>query len=232
MNAGAAAALGGGPGRRRWRRRVEMFHAAIGAASCRALRTTDLARAEILGAVERDQHPFAQAVEACSDPGTDDRMPMARRRPALGGYSCRRDCRDAQQGLAVGPAVAAGQCPLMRQERRAFHEKQREGRHANIGHRVMAVMVVPCALVWETGADHAQFGAQVVDDDHAGVESRSKSRRKRQLAAPAAGREIAHNMWQIGLGNWRLPGCGGIPSVSPLTFLRTRLNRIESCWPN
>jgi hypothetical protein len=44
---------------------VEAFHTTIRAAAGRALRTADLARAEVLAAIQRDQHPPTQALEAC-----------------------------------------------------------------------------------------------------------------------------------------------------------------------
>ena len=50
---------------------VEIFRAAVRAPARRALRAADLARAEVLGAVERDQQPAAQALER--------RRPSARR---------------------------------------------------------------------------------------------------------------------------------------------------------
>jgi hypothetical protein len=95
------------------------------------LRATDLARAEILGAVEGDEHAPTQALEACQRPGFLDR---AHEQGVEGGgrgavqheadVIVGGDGRHAEQGLAVRPALAAGQRALMRQERRASHEEQ------------------------------------------------------------------------------------------------------------
>lgn len=107
--------------------------------------------------------------------------------------------RYAEQGLAVRPAVAASERPLMRQERRASHKEQREGREADISHRVVAVARRRLALVRQTGADRTQLGNQLPDDTHVDVESRSESRCKEELPECWGGHPFAYNMWQIGL---------------------------------
>ena len=53
---------------------VEVFRAAIGAPPCRALLAFDLARAEVLGPIERDQHPPVQALERCQRARGLDRL--------------------------------------------------------------------------------------------------------------------------------------------------------------
>ena len=53
---------------------VEVFRAAVPTASRRALPAFDLARAEVLGSVQHDQHPPAQALERCQRPGCLNRL--------------------------------------------------------------------------------------------------------------------------------------------------------------
>ena len=169
---------------------VEVFRAAIGAAARRALAAFDLARAEILAAVERDQHPPTQALEACQWPGCLDRpqeqMVECRRRGAVQHQAdvvVGRDRRHAEQGLAIRPALATGQRPLMCQERRASHEEHREGREADVGHRVLVITTRSVTPVGKTCACRAQFGDQFLDDDHTNVESRRTSRCTTKLTA-------------------------------------------------
>ena len=42
---------------------VEVFRAAVRTLACRTARAMDFARAEVFGAIQRDQHPPAQALE-------------------------------------------------------------------------------------------------------------------------------------------------------------------------
>jgi hypothetical protein len=99
---------------------VEVFGTAIGTPPRRTLLVFDLARAEVLGPVERDRHPPVQILERrrwsrCLD--RLDEQPIERRRSGtvqhradvvVGG-----DRRHAAQRLAVRPAVSLSQCPLM-----------------------------------------------------------------------------------------------------------------------
>src|SRR5664279_778090 len=110
----------------------------------------------------------------------------------------------------------------MRQERRASHEKCRERRQADVGHRVVAVAPRPFAPVGKTGADLAQLRYQLLNGAHTAGESTIESQGKSKLPdTVASGRKI-HNMWQIGLG-------------LGVSQLRSRLTRIENgCsggWP-
>ncbi len=107
----------------------------------------DIPGTMILGTVERDQHPLAEAaehVEAAVDPPElldgfgADRMQQRRggwiehiANMVVGG-----DFDDAEQVGAVGAAMPFLELPLMRQERRALHEKHREGRHSDVAHAV------------------------------------------------------------------------------------------------
>ena len=144
---------------------MEAFHTAIGTVPRRALRAFDLARAEVLAAIQRDQQPSAQAMEprqrpGCLDGPHEECVKDCRRGAVqhqadvvVGG-----DCRHAEQGLAVGPALPPLQRPLVCQKRRASHEEQRERREADVGHGVVALTARSLALVWKTGADRAQLG--------------------------------------------------------------------------
>lgn len=115
----------------------------------RTLRAADLARAVILGAVERDEQPPVQAaegVEAAIDAGQpvdrrgEQRMHQRRR----GGIEHIADVfvggqfGDAEQAGGVGAPVARLEPALMRQEGRALHEERREGGHADVGHPVVS----------------------------------------------------------------------------------------------
>src|SRR5664279_3283092 len=105
----------------------------------------------------------------------------------------------------------------MRQERRASHEKCRERRQADVGHRVVAVAPRPFAPVGKTGADLAQLRYQLLNGAHTAGESTIESQGKSKLPdTVASGRKI-HNMWQIGLG-------------LGVSQLRSRLTRIENGW--
>jgi hypothetical protein len=49
------------------------------------------------------------------------------------------DFGDAEQAGAIGAAMPFLELPLMRQERRALHEKHRERRHSDVAHAVGCV---------------------------------------------------------------------------------------------
>ena len=117
----------------------------------------------MLGPIERDWHSPIQALERRQRPGRLDRLheqPIERRRRGavqhqadvvVGG-----DRRHGEQRLAVRSAEALLQRALMRQERRASHEEDRERRQTNVRHRVIAVTPRSFALVGKTGADFSQ----------------------------------------------------------------------------
>ena len=164
---------------------VEVFRAAVRPQACRALPAFDLARAEVLGSVQRDQHSPVQALEWRQRPRSLDRaeeqLIERRRRGAVqhqadvvvGG-----DRRHAEQRLAVRSAVPFRQRPLMRQERRASHEEDRECRQADVGHRIVVVTAWSRALVRKTGADLAQLAYQFLNGAHSATESTIESRHK------------------------------------------------------
>src|ERR1700722_5172479 len=157
---------------------VEVFGAAIGTPPRRALFAFDLTRTEMLGSVQRDQHPPIQTMERCQWPRRFDRFheqPVEyRRRSAVqhqadvvvGG-----DRRHAEQRLAVRPAVPLCQRLLMRQERRASHEEDRECRQTDVRHGVVAVAPPALAPVGQIGADLAQRPDHVGHGAHPAQES-------------------------------------------------------------
>ena len=156
---------------------MEVFRAAVRAPARRTLRAFDLARAEVLGPIERDWHSPIQALEWRQRPGRLDRLheqPIERRRRGavqhqadvvVGG-----DRRHGEQRLAVRLAEALLQRALMRQERRASHEEDRERRQTDVGHREITVMPRSLALVGKTGADLAQRPDQLRNGAHPALE--------------------------------------------------------------
>lgn len=86
-----------------------------------------------------------------------------------------------EQRPAVRWALPFEQPALMGEKRWALHEEDRERRHADIGHGVMAVAAAP--LVRRRGADATQRLAQRFELLHATVESMSRSVRNKNLAS-------------------------------------------------
>ena len=172
---------------------VEILHAAIRAPALRALRAADLARTEVLGAVEGDQQSAVQALERRQAIGggnalhpLDEQSIEGAGRIAvehLADVVVARNRRHAEQGLAVRPAVPLGQCPLVPQERRALHEEHRERRQANVRHGVAVAQ--PLAFVVEPGADLFQFRQQFLQCAHAAVESHFTRPRKAPFMTPS-----------------------------------------------
>jgi hypothetical protein len=120
----------------------------------------------MLGAIQRDQHPTVQALERveyslCRDRFEEQRIERRRRRPVQHQPNIRigRDGGHTEQGLAVRPAVPLLQRALMAQERGASHEKDREGREADVSHGVLAVVARSFAPVRKIGADSSQLRA-------------------------------------------------------------------------
>ena len=83
----------------------------------------DFTRAKALGSIQRDQRASTQTLEwreyaVCLDRFEKQRIEHARRRTVqhFSDMGIRRDVCDAEQGLAVGPAVPLFQTALMAQE--------------------------------------------------------------------------------------------------------------------
>src|SRR5882757_2625871 len=139
-----------------------------------------------------------------------------------------RDRGHAKQGLTVRPAVSLGQCSLMTQERRASHEKHRERRKANVGHRVFAVTAWPFALVREAGANVLQLGDQGLQDRHEAIESKIVPRRQAKSSPALDANAKSRELWPFRLTLTVAAGSLG-PASGPTDYLATRLIRIENC---
>ena len=165
---------------------VEVFDPAVAALPARTLRAMDLARGEVLRSVERDQHVTAQTperLEAATRLGLRDDLleqpvePSWRRAVQhLPDVVVCRDRRHAEQGLAIRPAVALRQRPLIRQKRRALHEEHSESRKPDVCHRVSDV--APPPLVRQASACLAHRHQQILENLHPIVESHSTAIRK------------------------------------------------------
>ena len=126
---------------------VVIFNLALPSEPGPAVPAMDLARALILGAVERDQHaPVepAEHVQAAVDVADlidrlrEHRMQQHRRDRVehVSDVIVTGDLGDTEQARAVGVPMACLELPLMGQEGRALHEEHREGRHADVAHGV------------------------------------------------------------------------------------------------
>ena len=125
------------PGMTRGNRRgrhhvVVILHGPIAALAPRAVGAGDLPRAEVFGAVERDQKVAVQAPDG-TQPTTplqafqqrsEERIEPVRRHRIQhrADLVVRRDPRHGEQRLAVRTPPRARKCTLMGQERRALHE--------------------------------------------------------------------------------------------------------------
>ena len=212
---------------------MEELCGAIRAATFGALRAMDLARAVVLGAIERDQQASVQALERRQRigggeglQGVEERSVERRRRGAVQHLSdvvVGRDRRHAEQRLAVRAAVALGQNALMRQERRAAHEEQRERRQADIRHRIGAGGRRSLAPIGKTGADRPQIRYQALQRAHAMGESCAAPASKPEKLDRVEDRTKNHHLWQIRLTPRPPPRvCRGPPP----TRLRMRFVRI------
>ena len=199
---------------------MEVLDAAVRAAALGALRAMDLARAEVLRPVERNQHPPAQALERCQRVGGGDGRHGRHEQPVKRRWSdpvqhqadvvVRRDGRHPEQRLAVRSAVPLRQGPLMRQERWASHEKQRERRQADVSHRIGATVLRSLALVRKTGAHLSQIRYQAFECTHPSGESCV---------------EPTHKLKSLDIA-WSLKKptpCGKSDSVAAFPLSRTRL---------
>jgi hypothetical protein len=162
--------------------------------------------AEVFGAIQRDQHAPAEALEWREDAlGFDGLEEQRIERGGWGAVQHQADIGvgwnrgDAKQGLTVRSSAAFFQCALMGQERRASHEEQREGGEADIRRRVSAAPW-PCAPVGQTGAHLTQIGDQALQRVHGAIESAFVLRRQTKLSHAMRGREETRRLLQIGLG--------------------------------
>jgi hypothetical protein len=173
---------------------MEILDPAIRAAPRRAVRAMDLARAEVLAAVERDEHASAQTLERPQRGGGESRqaapeqpVESRRRHPVehQPDVIVARNGRDPKQRLAIRAAVPRRQRPLIGQEGGAAHKEQRERRQADIRHRIGARLAWPLAPVRQIGADLPQIRDQALQHTHAALGSWATPRRNAQPLAGA-----------------------------------------------
>ena len=143
------------------------------------MRAVDLAGAEILGAVEGDQHVIAEPAEVIQAAGLlklvqhrgIDRMQQVRLGRIQHGADVviGRDAGQAEQAFAVRAPVAFLQPALVGQEGRALHEEHRERRQPDVGHGIGRVVSPP--RVGEVPAAFSQTAEQGAKALHPAVES-------------------------------------------------------------
>ena len=123
---------------------MEVFNPAITTGTARAVVAPEILRAEILGAVERNQHVAIQAPE-CRKPTANSegaeylpeggKQPLGRHRiEHRAGLVIGRDIDHPEKRLAVRPAPSPFQHLLVGQERRALHEERGERPQPEIAH--------------------------------------------------------------------------------------------------
>ena len=178
---------------------MEVFRAAVGTAPCRALPAVDLARADVLGPIQRDQHPPVQALERrSSGPAASIALKNSASNAAAASTvqhqadvvicSGSRTCRRVFRSL-IGRAPRSAR-PLMGQERRAAHEEDRECRQADVCHRVVVVTArSTCAC--PAGRRRPRFSSaiQFINQIHPAVESSIESGHKARTAASCGTKE-------------------------------------------
>ena len=150
----------------------------------------NLGGAVVLRAVERDQHVIAEAAQGGQAAAGLQRMhrlfeqrmeePWLDRIENGADVIVAGDVGHLEQRMAVRPALAFEQPALVREKRRALHEKDREGCHANIGHGEMAVAPVP--PIRQSRAHAAHRVDERIKPSHSIVESVSQCRRNSEIA--------------------------------------------------
>jgi hypothetical protein len=145
----------------------------------------DLARAEVLRPVQRDQRPATEALKrrehAFGLDGFEEQRIESRGRGAVehqADVGIARDPGHAEQGLTVGSPLSFLQRPLVREERWTAHEEHRERRQTDVGHAVFPVAALALTPIRQTGADVFQRGDQGSQGVHGGIESETPPRRQ------------------------------------------------------
>ena len=150
---------------------VEVLDAAVGAPAARAAGALDVAGAEVLGAVEGDQHMPAQHAHGFEPPGVVEfrreaaqQAVEALRRHAVEGLpdvvvaGC---AGQAEQGVQVRVPALRGERALVRQERLGLRQEHRQRRHADVAHGVHPVAAgAPVRQPVEAVAGAAQVALQ------------------------------------------------------------------------
>lgn len=126
---------------------------AVGALAREAVRATQLLRAKELGSIPGDECSATQPAKGLTqrrlsqqsfqtfEAGREQRR--VRFVAHVADVIVGRNFLDAEQALTVRTALAFLQCSLKGQERRALHEKHREGRQAEIRHGDIAAAPLP-----------------------------------------------------------------------------------------
>ena len=123
---------------------MEVFDPAIGTGTARAVVAPEILRAEILGAVERNQNVAIQTLE-CREPTASTqrveylsegrKQPLGRHRiEHRAGLVIGRDIDHSEKRLAIRLAPSPFQHLLVGQERRALHEERGERPQPEIAH--------------------------------------------------------------------------------------------------
>src|SRR5580692_11928467 len=169
---------------RRSQHGVVILDIALAPEPTRAVLAVNGLRTMILRAIERDQHMAAQPAEHIQatlglpkllDDLCEHRMQQIWRRRVqhVPDMIVARDLRQPEQRLAVGSPVALLEPPLMRQERRALHEKHRERCHPDVAHRILRVQAT--ALVGKTLQASPQTTKKRLERSHALHQSHPKA---------------------------------------------------------
>jgi hypothetical protein len=138
---------------RRRHQRVEVLDLVLAALAGRAVLAMDLARHVIFGAVQSNQHMIAKLAESIQAARSlqfrhhlgEDRMKVVgtdrvQQRPDM---IVAGDLVQTEQRLAIRSPLSLLQTTLVRQERRALHEKQGKRRQADVSHRVARAASLP-----------------------------------------------------------------------------------------
>jgi hypothetical protein len=129
---------------------VEVLGGLAGTGAGRAGRAVDLGRAVVLGAIQRDQHARAQALEG-REPAralqvTDHLVEHGKqvigrdRVEHAADVAVTGDAAHPEQGVGVGAAVPGRKLALVGQKRGALGEEHRERGQAEVGHGVGGVV--------------------------------------------------------------------------------------------
>ena len=138
---------------RRRQHRMEVLGLVLAPLAGRAVLTPHLARHVIFRAVQGDQHMIPKLAKVLQATGPlqfrhhlgEDRMEVVgtgrvQQRPDM---VVAGDLVQAEQRLAIRPALSLLQTTLMRQKGRALHEEQGKRRQADVRHRVARITSLP-----------------------------------------------------------------------------------------
>ena len=160
---------------------MKVIDLSIGVFAGRAIPTRQFVRAKVLSPVQGDQRATVQAGQRRQRArGLHRRQsvveqPIEARRFDVVEHGSNvivaGNVLHSQQGLAIRPTVSDpfANLTLMRQERRALHEKRRKPRQSDIPHRKLQVL--PAPLVRQARAGPSDTLYQIIEKAHRIVES-------------------------------------------------------------